>query len=185
MSNFINKLYQNNTIVYKVILFLVTAVAIVYLFPKGGQFKYNFDKGKLWQYENLYARFDFAIQKTEEEIFQEKKEIDLNAKLFFEYNEQIVADVKNNYESKIGFLNNIDSLSNQEKFKIKELGSSIINKVYNRGFVNQESQKEITDKSEIIALRKNNLIENIPVNSLFFSRAVLELINTSDRKSVV
>ena len=68
MSNIVNKLYQNNTIIYKVILFLVATTAIVYFFPKGGQFKYDFSNGQLWKYDNLYAPFDFAIQKNEEEV---------------------------------------------------------------------------------------------------------------------
>ena len=63
-----NKVYRNNTIIYKVLLFLVTTVAIVYLFPKGGQFKYEFSNGRVWRYDNLYAPFDFAIQKSEDEI---------------------------------------------------------------------------------------------------------------------
>ena len=42
MSKTVNKLYKHNTIIYKVILFLITVFAIVYLFPKGGQFKYEF-----------------------------------------------------------------------------------------------------------------------------------------------
>jgi len=185
MSNFINKLYQNNAIVYKVILFLVTAVAIVYLFPKGGQFKYNFSKGKLWQYENLYSRFDFAIQKTDEEILLEQKLIDANAKLFFEYNEKIAADVLTNYENKISFLNNIDSLSNGEKSRIKELGNTIIDAIYKHGFVNQEGQKELTNGAEIIALRKNNLVEDVPVKTLYVSTEVLNFISSSVQKSTI
>jgi hypothetical protein len=85
MSNFVNKLYQNHTIIYKVILFLITTVAIVYLFPKGGQFKYDFNNGQLWKYDNLYAPFDFAVQKSESEVNIEKKQIDVNAKLYFTY----------------------------------------------------------------------------------------------------
>ena len=45
----------------------------MYLFPKSGKFKYNFEKGKPWQSENLYAPFDFAIKKTENEISKEKQ----------------------------------------------------------------------------------------------------------------
>ena len=44
---------------------------IVYLFPKSGKFKYNFDKGKPWQSENLLAPFDFAINKSAEELEKE------------------------------------------------------------------------------------------------------------------
>ena len=68
MNKIVNKLYQNNTVIYKAILFLITTVAIVYLFPKGTQFQYDFNNGQLWKYDNLYAPFDFAIQKTAEEI---------------------------------------------------------------------------------------------------------------------
>ena len=75
MNDFINKLYKKNAIIYKVLLFLITVVAIVYLFPKRGQFKYDYTQAKPWQYENLYAPFDFAIQKTLEEVRQETNEI--------------------------------------------------------------------------------------------------------------
>lgn len=83
MNDLINRLYKNNTIIYKVLLFLITVIAIVYLFPKGGQFKYDFPQGKPWQYDNLYAPFDFAIQKTPEEIAEEKKELESGSKKIF------------------------------------------------------------------------------------------------------
>ena len=84
MSNFINKVYKNNAIVYKVLLFLIAVVSIVYLFPKGGQFKYDFNKGKPWQYDNLYATFDFCYSKKDEEIYQEKKRLQETNKHYFD-----------------------------------------------------------------------------------------------------
>ena len=98
MSKTVNKLYKHNTAIYKVILFLITTVAIVYLFPKGGQFKYEFTKGKPWQYDNLYAPFDFAIDKTDEEVSEEIKTIELNAKLYFQFNKETVTEVKEAYQ---------------------------------------------------------------------------------------
>ena len=183
MSNFINKIYQNNTIVYKVILFLITTAAIVYLFPKGGQFKYNYNKGKLWQYDNLYAPFDLAIQKTDEEIFLEKKQIDENATLFFEYNEQIVADVNQNFESKISFIENIDSLNIKEKKKFENIGQSVINLVYKQGFLDANSSDKVFNENGIISLRKNNIVESISFNALFVSKEVFDLISNSVDKS--
>ena len=53
-------------------MFVVSTLFIVYLFPKGGAFKYNFEKGKVWQNENLYAPFDFAVQKTDAQITEEE-----------------------------------------------------------------------------------------------------------------
>ena len=111
MSNFVNKLYQKNTIIYKVILFLITTVAIVYLFPKGGQFKYDFNNGQLWKYDNLYAPFDFAVQKSEAEIKIEKQRIEASSKLFFTYNKAEVLAVNTAFEKSVQTLLLSDSLS--------------------------------------------------------------------------
>ncbi len=75
----------------------------MYLFPKGGQFKYDFNQGQLWKYDNLYAPFDFAIQKTDEEIKIEKKEIEANAKSYFLYDTKVVANVKANFKKEYLF----------------------------------------------------------------------------------
>ena len=84
MKDFINKLYKNHSLIYKVLLFITTTFLIVYLFPKSGKFKYSFEKGKPWQSENLYAPFDFAIKKSDEELRLEEKTITDNASLYFD-----------------------------------------------------------------------------------------------------
>jgi len=99
MRKIVNKIYQNNTIIYKVLLFLMTTVAIVYLFPKGGQFKYEFNNGKVWEYDNLYATFDFAIQKTAAEIIQEKKSVFANSTYYFLKNPAVEQEVLANFKS--------------------------------------------------------------------------------------
>ena len=72
MKDFINKLYKNHSLIYKALLFITTTFLIVYFFPKSGKFKYDFEKGKPWQSEDLQAPFDFAVKKTDEEIDIEK-----------------------------------------------------------------------------------------------------------------
>jgi putative nucleotidyltransferase with HDIG domain len=54
-------------------LIISTSVLILYLFPIGGQFKYEFQKGKVWQYPDYYAPFDFSILKSETEINEDRK----------------------------------------------------------------------------------------------------------------
>lgn len=176
MSNFVNKLYQNNTIIYKVILFLITTVAIVYLFPKGGQFKYDFNNGQLWKYDNLYAPFDFAIQKSEEEVLIEKTQIEANVKLYFSYNSSIVKDVTSQFHQKILALDISDSLSVGKKNKLKKLGLSILNEVYKVGFLEDVSQEGVSDKNELVAVRKQNVVQDIPFKNLYTSIRVLKTI---------
>ena len=176
MSNFVNKLYQNNTIIYKVILFLITTVAIVYLFPKGGQFKYDFDNGQLWKYDNLYAPFDFAVQKSEEEIKIEKKQIDANAKLFFTYDKAIVDEVKAAFDTRMFSLFTTDSLTVVQRDTYKKLGLRIIEDVYKVGFLELISKGRVSNKDELITIRRENVVKDIPFKNLYNTTEVLQII---------
>jgi len=162
-----------------VFLFLIATIAIVYLFPKGGQFKYDFNNGQLWKYDNLYAPFDFAIQKTAEEISLEKKEIKNNAKLYFKYDTNIVEDVKVTFKNKISQLNFSDSLTIDEISELKKTGNKIIQKVYNAGFLESVSEGRVSSKDQIIALKKENEVQDVLFKNLLTSKNVLEIINTN------
>jgi hypothetical protein len=176
MNEFVNKIYRNNTIIYKVILFLITTVAIVYLFPKGGQFKYDFNNGQLWKYDNLYATFDFAIQKTDEEITSEKKEIKTNSKLYFNYKTDVVSRVNETFKNRIGILKVEDSLSTSEINRLEIIGESIINKIYNSGFLEVASENIVSENNQVVALKKDNEVEDVSFKNLLTSKDVLKII---------
>ena len=78
MLDFINNFYKNQSQLYKIILLLLTTVFIVSLFPKSGRFKYDFEKGKPWQSENIYAPFNFAIEKSDQELKEEENALKAN-----------------------------------------------------------------------------------------------------------
>ena len=182
MSNIVNKLYQNNTIIYKVILFLVATTAIVYLFPKGGQFKYDFNNGQLWKYDNLYAPFDFAIQKTDEEIVIEKKEIDVNSKLYFLYDFDIEKSVNEVYKKRVSLLQKSDSLNLDQISRLSRVGQTVINIIYSKGFLESVSQDRVANKNEIVAVRKGNEVEDFIFKNLLTTKNVLEVIRINFEK---
>ncbi|QMU65604.1 MAG: HDIG domain-containing protein [Flavobacteriaceae bacterium] len=166
MDKIINKLYQHNTIIYKGILFLATAVSIVYFFPKGGQFKYDFNKGKPWQYDNLYAPFDFAIQKTDEEIALDKKFIRNNAKLYFKDDTRVLDNIKDQFLTKMSFVNANDSVSRKDLISMTSLGISIIEEVYKKGFTDAISSSFITKKNIVVSLRNENEVRDVVFNNI-------------------
>ncbi|MFV0247373.1 MAG: HD family phosphohydrolase [Tenacibaculum sp.] len=177
MNRLLNKLYKNNAIVYKALLFLITAIAIVYLFPKSGQFKYDFVLGKPWQYDNLYAPFDFAKYKDEREIEKEKEQLKKQSKKYFAFNIDIQPKIIAKFKNKISKLSVSDSLSNADISTITNRGIFILNSIYQYGLLDENSQKGyVNDKSEIVALRKGNLIENVLFSKILNSKDVLNTI---------
>ena len=179
MRKIVNKLYQNNTIIYKVILFLVTAVSIVYLFPKGGQFKYEFNNGQPWKYDNLNASFDFAIQKSDEEIAFEKKEIEVNSKRYFLYNSLVIADVISTYQNRVSAIQPNDSLTLEDINTLKKIGFNTIEGIYENGFIEVASQGVVLDKNSIIALKKENEVQDFSYKKLLYSKDVLNIITSN------
>jgi putative nucleotidyltransferase with HDIG domain len=179
MSKTVNNLYKHNAAIYKVILFLITAFAIVYLFPKGGQFKYEFTKGKPWQYDNLYAPFDFAIDKTEDEINEEIKLIEVTSKLYFQYNKDIVKEVKEAYQLRTSLLQVNDSLNGYDLETIVAQGNAIIDSIYTKGFIEATSLGIVSDKNTLIALKVDNSVQDVIYNNLLDSKGVFELIKNS------
>src|SRR5690554_1235884 len=125
MKQFVEYLYKNQALFYKVFLFMLTSVLIVYLMPKGGKFKYEITKGKPWQYENLYAPFDFAILKTDDEIVKEKDQIINNHIPYFNFDEEIARNVKETAQEQISEVFS-DSILNRRKRAISEFVSKAL-----------------------------------------------------------
>ena len=72
------------------VIFVICAVT-VYLFPKVGTFQYEYQKGMPWQYETLYAPFDFPIYKTEEELQEDRKQVIAEQEPIYKRNNETAA----------------------------------------------------------------------------------------------
>ena len=175
MKDFLNKIYQNHALIYKVVLFILTTVAIVYLFPKGGQFKYNIQKGKPWQYENLYAPFDFAILKTESEIKKETEEIEANKQLYFIEKVNVFDKVKDVYDRQIQLVLEDSIAIGFSKKRVKNFGLKYLNKVYKTGFLNK-SDNDRLKKNTLISLRIGNEVKDILSDNLFTTEMLVPSI---------
>ncbi|HEY9220187.1 MAG TPA: HDIG domain-containing metalloprotein [Lutibacter sp.] len=174
MKKIINKLLVNHSLIYKLFLYIITIVLVVYLFPKGGQFKYEFQKGKPWQYENYYSPFDFSIKKSTPEIEAEKLQIKETSKQFFEYNEEIVVAVRKNTSEKILEYLATTNLSKQNKNRLLQKADEILSEIYEYGYLDPLSEQKV-DKVEI-TLRKGNAIQDIQPTKLFVSTQISDFL---------
>lgn len=149
MSNQIDNFYKNQSVIYKYFLYVLSIALIVYFFPKGGKFKYEFQKGRPWQYENLTAPFSFSINKTEEELEAERQELIQNKYAYYAVVDSISEQARESYdldfEKEEAFVN----LSQNQKGQLKTLGAQIIDSLFSVGI----------SESKIIASRVK-LVQN-------------------------
>lgn len=137
MKDFINKLYKNHTLIYKVLLLICTTILIVYLFPKSGKFKYSFENGKPWQSESLQAPFDFAIKKADEEVAKEKRQIVENSILYFNVNSAIKQQVIDVYEDQFEATFS-DTIPRSVSKKIFRAGKTMLSELYKYGVLSED-----------------------------------------------
>lgn len=181
MNQFLPILYKNNALLYKVFLFIITTVFLVYLFPKSGSFRYSFENGKPWQSENLYAPFDFAIEKSKTELQLEKERIIEDSPVFFDVDTTRFQSIKNNYN--LAFERNFFEVSNnQQKLELYAVGLLIIEKIYQVGLLDEnygydpkqvitvlinKTQDRIVNYEEFLPQSElNNFVETLLKNNI-------------------
>tara|TARA_B110000014_G_scaffold64333_1_gene43739 strand:- start:141 stop:2195 length:2055 start_codon:yes stop_codon:yes gene_type:complete len=160
-----DRIKKNLGRIYRILLFILSCVVIIYFFPKSGKFKYSFENSRPWQSDNLYAPFDFAIKKTDKELEEEKTNIRLATKVFFNKDSLVLNKSLNLLYNKIDNpLNDsvINTLNKRELKLIKNAGIAIISKIYSRGLLDQNYDYK---SNQIVSL----LINNKQVNSGYFA----------------
>ena len=164
MKSILTSFAKNQSFIFKIFLFILSTVLIIYLLPKGGQFKYNFQKGKPWQYENLYAPFSFTIKKNNEEIEEEKKHLREEAMPYFEIDTSKVAEVKalfNNFYKKKDTIDIVTEID----LKTKDVGLLVLDEIYAYGLINENYS---FDSDKLIYLKNGNEIQELSYKQLVY-----------------
>jgi len=144
MGKTLDNVYKHQSLVYKYFLYVVSVALIVFFFPKGGKFKYEFQKGKPWQYENLYAPIDFSIQKTQEEIQEEQSSIRANKTDYYTYNASLISDVKQEVREGLNALLQSGNYTSSERQSLRNASEEVIDEIYVRGIFQNLPQSKST-----------------------------------------
>ena len=144
--------------IYKGLIFISSLFLIVYFFPKSGKFKYEFDKNKPWQYETLYAPYDFSVVKDDKSLQIERDSI----------RKQIPYIVRNRKVNRNELLGKTDAI-------IKQL----------RGELSDQDVDLLIQKNHQIlpAIYKTGLIKQIPDSLLHHSVLIIDDKNKSKKIS--
>lgn len=179
MKTLFNRILAYSPQIYKGILFLGTVALVVYLFPKEGKFQYEFQKGKPWLHENLIAPFDFAIQKSNEDIETLKNQVRASSLPHFVYDDSIVVNHRDQLPGQIqSTLSQLrpqlvkDSLPPMEVFLSQ--GRMVLDSVYRKGIVRLANVN--LDQEEALVLIRGNLAQNTSMSELFSIQTATDFI---------
>lgn len=153
---------------------LVASIAfVVYLYPREAKFKYEFQKGKPWLYEDLVARFDFPILKTKEEIAKEKREATSNRTLLFSKLNNVASENLATFELQVEEFwkaSSSDSIIPQ-KIKLQHSatlkeGLTLLSELYETGILKPFELEQSNEYGQVL-LESEGFSNNISLSNLF------------------
>ncbi len=150
MGKTLDTLYRNQSRIFKYILYLISLFCIVFFFPKGGKFKYEFQKGKPWQYDNLYAPFDFSIKKTDAEIAAEQEAIKERQLDYYVYDEARAEEVMQKFDTEFGNTFPDTRYNNRQQQILQSAGKEFLEHFYTHGILKSNGLADPTGWSYLM-----------------------------------
>ena len=127
------------------ISFFVLFVALCLLLPNEGRFKYEYQKGRPWTYQTLFAPFDIPVLKTDAELIEERESRISRVLQYYVYDNNVSDNAIRQFTSSA-------FAAQAEKVLIDRLASIMVD-VYDRGIVSGMIEN-ISDGSGIIFVQK-------------------------------
>lgn len=167
---------------YKVsatIIYVLALVIIVALLPKQRQFKYELQKGKAWQYEDLYAPFDFVVLKTDAEIKAEREDIFKNVLPYFNVLPEVYAEQKIKFEQEFDYrfetamnmaiakYSKIAVPTDTLKKQLRQFYIHNLEFIYTKGISNYTDVLEKSSDVASVALIDNKRSRVVPASEIF------------------
>lgn len=180
MRKFLDRLYKNQSLVYKYFLYFFAVFAIVFFFPRGGKFKYEFQKGKPWQYDNFYAPFDFSINKSEAEIKSEKEKIKAGRTDYYYYDTEIVKEVDSAIQDGITQIFDLDNFTAAQVKDFQKVAEEVVLELYENGILSKVGR---LDNKNSLYLVKNNEAKKLRFNAVYKLSDVSQVVDTTLSKN--
>ena len=168
MKNILSKFRDSNEPNFRLFLFVLTLVFILFLFPRQTKFKYEFTKGKPWLHESIVAPFDFSILKSDNELSKERKIVVSQHLPIYNYSETIfeikAEDFTNDFETK--WVSKHGKLASSQKNKLVNFGYNYLKDIYSKGIIQLNNSSDFQDFSQVL-LKSESLAQRRDISDFY------------------
>lgn len=182
---------NNHETLVKYILAFLTVAIIVLLLPKESQFNFSYRKAKPWPYDNLIAPFDFAINKTEAEINEERALVLKRVKPFYRFSNDVVNTKVNSFKNEFIEVwrkqvvpSNPKDADKYFAKKDRQLisGEKLLRQVYDKGIILINEQSIAGNPDRTITVIRSNIAEDKSIPEFFTIQSAYNYIEQKLRE---
>jgi len=156
---------------------MALCVFFVTLFlPKQARFRFEYEKGKTWMQKDLYSPYNFAIQKTNEEIDEDKNEV-LNSVLpIYQNDTELALSSIEAYNSEFESKWNGSGIDDNQKERYQSLGNKLLQAIYTRGLINPVVKYQRNGPNYNFSLLNNNISTQLNTADAYNTSSALKYI---------
>lgn len=156
----------------KVVVLLGVGTLIVLLFPNNVKFKYLFERGQPWRYEELVAPFDFPIKKSDAELEAERVALLANFPPYYELDYDINRKVTQQFGAE--FEQQLRQNETKEQFPdvakrpedYREFGSKLLHRLFEEGIVQLRPEEREKSDDFVINIIKGSFTQQQTLEQL-------------------
>lgn len=159
--------------------------AISLLTPNNVQLKYTFENGERWKYEDLYAPFDFAITKSQEETTADIDKVNKSFSPYYKVDLSTSGTQKQAFTA--AFEKELDLVRGQGIYddillktdNYRQYGLTLIDKLYEEGIIALHPDHQLKDKDFVINVLSGSVAEKKTLTAFLTKEKVSEIIGDS------
>ncbi len=159
----------------RVMLVLVSTVAVVYFMPRDTEINYSYDVGKPWQYNQLIATYQFPIYKDEAVVKHERDSLMREFQPYYDVDASVLAEMQERLKSTAAK----DTMTHADTYA-KHV-AALLDTVYSRGVLLPEEYAKIKSEGRsAIRLVRGHTAMAVPLSEIYTTRSAYEYIMGRD-----
>jgi cyclic-di-AMP phosphodiesterase PgpH len=163
-------------------------IFISFLFPTHTRFKYSYEQGQIWNYEDLVAPFDFAIKKPDKVLNAEIKTLMADFSPFYRLNDSIAVRGLRKFDAR--FTRQLKDLEKGQFGDVRRnpqiyrnFGFQYLQNAYQRGVIELDQSHRTENKNFVIHILEGSTSQEKTLSNLFTSSNAITSISDTLQKS--
>lgn len=146
---------KKSVLVRRILPLAVVFVAVYLSLPRGARFPYDYNAGRAWKYETLFAEFDCPIYKTPEQMREERSSASISVVPYYKYSEEIANK-------------SISAAAALDFGGLRAAVTSELRSIYDKGIVADEQELDESGSSaDVMYLQRDKRASKIPLTEVY------------------
>jgi len=164
------------TYTYVILLYIISIAIVCFLFPREGKFPYEYQKGKIWASDELFAPFDIPVLKTIHELDAEKDSLDKAFVMYYNKNIEIAEQQKERFSQAFDVQWNESDFHESRRNKLSRDVTTLLDLVYQRGILQPDENNANQSLSGQMVIIQNNIAGESDFSDILTPKSAYELV---------